>query len=103
MILMVQVGSRLLAFVGKELVETIRRPGAIVSLVLGPFLILALFGIGYRNQARALRTLFVLPPGSDNSPIGQQIQRMNADGIAQQLLLPRGALNERRRLTIDRR
>ena len=36
-----KVLTRLLAFIGKELVEVMRRPGALVSLVLGPFLIMA--------------------------------------------------------------
>ena len=52
---------RLLAFVGKELVETIRRPGALLSLILGPFLILAVFGVGYSGMRRPLETVVVAP------------------------------------------
>jgi ABC-2 type transport system permease protein len=55
---------RLLAFVGKELVETIRRPGAIVSLVLGPFLIMAIFGLGFNGIRRPLETIVVVPADS---------------------------------------
>ncbi len=55
---------RLLAFVGKELVETLRRPGAIVSLVLGPFLIMAVFGLGYSGVKRPLQTIVVAPATS---------------------------------------
>jgi ABC-2 type transport system permease protein len=55
---------RLLAFVGKELVETVRRPGAIVSLVLGPFLIMAVFGLGFSGIRRPLETIVVVPPAS---------------------------------------
>lgn len=55
---------RLLAFVGKELVETIRRPGAIVSLVLGPFLIMAIFGLGFNGIRRPLETIVVVPSDS---------------------------------------
>ena len=55
---------RLLAFVGKELVETVRRPGAIISLVLGPFLIMAIFGFGFSGVRRPLETIIVIPPGS---------------------------------------
>jgi len=54
--------TRLLAFVGKELVEVVRRPGAIVSLILGPFLILAVFGMGYQGFRRPLQTIVVIPP-----------------------------------------
>jgi ABC-2 type transport system permease protein len=55
---------RLLAFVGKELIETIRRPGALVSLVLGPFLIMAVFGAGFSGVRRPLETLIVVPATS---------------------------------------
>lgn len=55
---------RLLAFVGKELVETVRRPGALVSLVLGPFLIMAIFGLGFNGIRRPLETIVVVPPDS---------------------------------------
>ena len=50
---------RILAFLRKEVVEVIRQPMLVVTLVLGPFLILLFFGIGYRNEPRALRTVFV--------------------------------------------
>ncbi len=56
--------TRLLAFVGKELVEVIRRPGAIISLILGPFLIMAVFGLGYQGYRRPLQTVIVIPPQS---------------------------------------
>jgi ABC-2 type transport system permease protein len=55
---------RLLALVGKELVEVLRRPGALISLVLGPFLIMAIFGLGYNGQRRPLETVVVIPPSS---------------------------------------
>lgn len=53
--------QRLLALIGKELVEVVRRPGALVSLVLGPFLIMAIFGLGYDGQRRPLETVVVIP------------------------------------------
>jgi len=53
---------RLFALVGKELVETFRRPGAVISLVLGPFLILAVFGAGYQGVKPNLRTIIVADP-----------------------------------------
>src|SRR6187401_2597198 len=55
---------RLLALVGKELIEVIRRPGALASLVLGPFLVMAVFGLGYSGYAKPLATLLVIPPES---------------------------------------
>ncbi len=57
---------RILAFVRKEIVNVLRQPRLVASLILGPFLILLLFGVGYRDEARALRTLFVVP---DDSPM----------------------------------
>jgi ABC-2 type transport system permease protein len=56
---------RLLAFVGKELVETLRRPGAIVSLILGPILIMAVFGAGFNGIRRQLETIVVVPASSE--------------------------------------
>lgn len=47
------------AFLRKEVVEIARQPRLVVTLVLAPFLILALFGIGYRQTAAPLRTIFV--------------------------------------------
>jgi len=56
--------TRILAIVGKELVSVIRRPGALLSLVLGPFLIMAIFGAGYSGFRRPLDTIVVVPPES---------------------------------------
>jgi ABC-2 type transport system permease protein len=58
------------AFVGKEIVEVLRQTPLILTLVLGPFLILLLFGVGYRNEARPLRTLVVMRP---DDPVQQQV------------------------------
>ena len=61
---MLAVVIRLMAFVGKEIIETLRRPGAILSLVLGPFLIMAVFGLGYSGVKRPLETVIVAPASS---------------------------------------
>jgi len=53
--------TRTTAFIGKEIIEVIRRPGALFSMIFGPFLIMGLFGIGYSGQYRALNTLLVVP------------------------------------------
>ncbi|MEO8228697.1 MAG: ABC transporter permease [Chloroflexota bacterium] len=54
---------RILAVVGKELIETIRRPGAIISTVLGPTVILGIFGLGFIGQG-PLRAELVIPPAT---------------------------------------
>ncbi len=48
------------AFLRKEIAEILRQPRLLLTLILGPFLILLLFGIGYRNEAQTLRTMFVM-------------------------------------------
>jgi ABC-type Na+ efflux pump permease subunit len=55
---------RVMAFVGKEIIETFRRPGAILSLVVGPFLIMAVFGVGYSGVRRPLETIVVASPSA---------------------------------------
>jgi ABC-2 type transport system permease protein len=52
------------AFVRKELAEIVRQPLLVALLVLGPFVLLLLFGIGYRDEQLQMRTLFVGPAGS---------------------------------------
>lgn len=56
--------TRLWAVVRKELIEVRRRPGAVISLILGPFLIMAVFGMGYSGIRRPLVTMLVIPPDS---------------------------------------
>src|SRR5919202_2809094 len=73
---------RPLAFLRAEIFEILRQPKLVLTLVLGPFLILLLFGIGYRNEARALRTIFVAPQGSQ---LAKQIQQ-NAGSLGPQLV-----------------
>lgn len=72
---------RLLALVGKELVEVVRRPGAMVSLVLGPFLIMAIFGIGYNGERRPLETVVVVPAGSGLPTDTASYQRLAGGGL----------------------
>jgi ABC-2 type transport system permease protein len=51
---------RLSSFLGKELIEIFRQPRLILTLILGPFLIMSLFGVAYPEQSRTLRTTFVV-------------------------------------------
>lgn len=61
------------AFWSKEIFEIIRQPRLILTLVLGPFLILFIFGIGYQNKAPTFRALFVAPK---DSVLAQQIPQV---------------------------
>jgi len=56
--------TRTTSFIGKEVIEVVRRPGALLSLILGPFIIMGLFGIGYSGQYRPLNAILILPAGS---------------------------------------
>jgi ABC-2 type transport system permease protein len=72
---------RILALVGKEIVEVLRRPGAVVSLVLGPFIILALFGFGYHGYRRDLQTVVVMPASSGLPSDPQEYDTLGATGV----------------------
>jgi len=52
---------RLFSFFFKEIAEVIRQPKLFISLILGPFLIMLLFGVGYSSTQPPLRTVFVAP------------------------------------------
>ena len=54
---------RMASFTGKELREVARRPGVLASLILGPFLIMFLFGLGYSGVRAPFRTEIVVPEG----------------------------------------
>ena len=58
---------RMASFTGKELREVIRRPGVVLSLILGPFLIMFLFGLGYTGFRPPFDTEIVVPADSDFS------------------------------------
>lgn len=49
----------------KELVELVRQPAMLFVLVVGPLLILLLFGSGVRAEDPAVRSIFVTPPGDE--------------------------------------
>jgi ABC-2 type transport system permease protein len=48
----------------KEMLDVLRQPRLLLTLVIGPFVIMAAFGIGYRDTPTPMRTLFVAPEGS---------------------------------------
>jgi ABC-2 type transport system permease protein len=58
-------------FLRKELATIFRQPRLILTLILGPFLIMLLFGFAFRAQGRSLRTLFVV---RQDSPFAAQVQ-----------------------------
>src|SRR5438552_1015513 len=53
--------TRTTSFIGKDVTEVVRRPGALFSLIFGPFLIMGLFGLAYSGQYRPLNAILVVP------------------------------------------
>ena len=74
---------RMSSFIRKEIFEVLRQPRLILTLVLGPFLILFLFGVGYISHAQPLRAWVVAQP---NSPLAKDIEQY-AKGIDEQLII----------------
>lgn len=58
---------RMASFTGKELREVVRRPGVLLSLILGPFLVMFLFGLGYSGYRAPFATEIVVPADGDFS------------------------------------
>jgi ABC-2 type transport system permease protein len=58
---LIRIGS----FTGKELREVLRRPGVLLSLIVGPFLVMLIFGLGYSGYRAPFATEIVIPAGSD--------------------------------------
>jgi ABC-2 type transport system permease protein len=56
---------RVTAFAGKEIREVLRQPKLVLSLIIGPFLILGLFALGFEARPPALRTVLVMPADSE--------------------------------------
>ncbi len=62
---LLETWTRTTSFIGKDVIETVRRPGALFSLIFGPFLIMGLFGLGYSGQYRPLNAVLVLPTSAN--------------------------------------
>ncbi len=88
------------SFIGKELTEVRRQPRLLLTLVLGPFLILFLFGIGYAASPNDIRTVVVMP--SDGQLVATAEQYRDAfakpfvlDGVTQDAQSARDRLQRR--------
>lgn len=86
---------RIFAFVRKEIISILRQPRLIFSIILGPFLILLLFGIGYREEPRTLRTVFVVPENSPMVPIVEEYATRLGEQIASQGIIADAAEADR--------
>lgn len=73
---------RIFGVVRKELVELAKQPGLVAMLVIGPLIILLLFGAGVSTRDPAVRTIFVAPA---DEPDLIQIVNDYADSQAKRL------------------
>ncbi len=58
---LIRIGS----FTGKELREVIRRPGVLLSAIIGPFAVMLVFGLGYSGYRAPFATDIVIPEGTN--------------------------------------
>jgi ABC-2 type transport system permease protein len=70
--------TRFLAVVGKEIISVVRRPGALVSMIAGPFIMMAVFGLGYVGRPQ-YRAVLVIPPQSGLPQSAADYQKISND------------------------
>jgi ABC-2 type transport system permease protein len=68
-------------FIGKEINEVRRQPRLVLSLILGPFVILLLFGIGYQGEPNTLTGIFVVPATGGFSQNVADYQKLVGDQL----------------------
>jgi ABC-2 type transport system permease protein len=99
----VQSLVRMGSFTGKELREVIRRPAVLASLILGPFVIMFVFGLGYSGYRDPFVTEIVIPADSefpqdpqyyaDLAPGRLDVQQVGSDGAAAEARLRDGDID----------
>jgi ABC-2 type transport system permease protein len=72
---------RTFAIVGKEILVVLRRPSALATLVIGPILILAVFGLSFVGQP-PIRAVLVVPAKS-GLPTDPRAYDLNQSGVLQ--------------------
>jgi ABC-2 type transport system permease protein len=73
--------ARTLAFIRKDLLEVLRQPRLVLTLVLGPFLILLAFGLGFAADPPPLKTVIVVPPDEPETLSSEAIAEELGPGI----------------------
>jgi ABC-2 type transport system permease protein len=79
---------RLFAFYGKEFNEVRRQPRLVLSLILGPFLILLLFGVGYKGTPPPLRIALVIPESEMSDPRVERVKQIIEDNFVLVATIP---------------
>ncbi|HYK99239.1 MAG TPA: ABC transporter permease [Candidatus Acidoferrales bacterium] len=73
--------TRMSGLIAKELRDLVRRPGAILSLILGPLALMAVFGLGYDGTRKAYDTIVVLPTASQLSRDPKTYNDLRVPGV----------------------
>src|SRR5437868_14517401 len=73
--------TRTFAVVGKEILVVLRRPSALATLVIGPIVILAVFGLSFVGQP-PIRAMLVVPADS-GLPSDPKAYDLNQNGVLQ--------------------
>jgi ABC-2 type transport system permease protein len=73
--------TRVYSQVKKEILQIVRRPGTFLSLVVGPFAIMALFGLGYNGIRPAVPAVLVLPDSLSVSRDAAYYQNLTGPAI----------------------
>lgn len=64
---------RIWAFVGKEIAEVLRQPLLVLTLIVAPFLILLLFGLGFQGNTQPFRAQVVM---TEDNPLRDRLSQM---------------------------
>ena len=56
---------RLSSFLVKEILEVVQQPRLVVTMILGPFLILLIFGVGFTGKQGPAPAIVVVPPDAE--------------------------------------
>ncbi len=82
---LIRAAIRISSFLPREIAEILRQPRLIIGMVISPFLILLLVGIGYRETSPEMRTYFVAP---ESSPMSDLLQKYG--GSLQEQVISQG-------------
>ncbi len=95
--------TRVISQARKELIQIVRSPAAFVSLILGPFLLMALFGLGFTGVRSPLATTLVIPPDLDLPREPDYYQGLAGPALQVVAVVeePEVPLDELRRRTLD--
>src|SRR6266511_2600584 len=90
---------RIGAVIRKEMRELWRRPGALLSLALGPLVVMALFGIGFTGQRGPVDLIVVIPKDLELPRDAAMYQKVAGESAAHVVAVTDDANDARARLS----